>query len=395
MSSSRLLLPSFALNALLTLLLAWLWRPLPRPDPDLPAPAAARTPPTSGPALSLDKAPELAPAAELRWWQFSVTQWSRYRDELLAAGVPRRNVRDIVAPLVRRFHEARAESLVASVAGSFWELVAASGDGELRQFLGQIFALERETEADLRRLFPDGWLEVESSSPDIEADRLDFLAPDQAERVRAAQRRLVNRLAAASAGPDEGREEVSAAMADFAADIATLLTPEEQAELQDRLSDYARWLRGLEGIELSSAEVRELTRQRERVPGGLTAESVRELLGPARAAQFARAKEPGYQALRALARRANLPAGAAESLWEAQAQFARAAAAVGDDTALGPAGQQSQLAELRRQQEEWGARLMADSPGAFEAWQRQQKAWLEETFGQVRINPVADWLDSP
>jgi hypothetical protein len=91
----------------------------------------------------------------------------------------------------------------------------------------------------------------------------------------------------------------------------------------------------------------------------------------------------------------DLEAGEADELGRTQRGYHELAEPLSKDQSIGRAERKAQLAALANQQDQAIRELPPESPGAFEAWQRQQASSLKDTFSLRRENPVGDRLKQP
>lgn len=411
MRSSTALRLSLLLNLMLVLGLGWRWRP----TPTSPAGAAAEradSPAASVPAMD---SPAVSPAsaasdltrfsiAAVDWSQFSTGDWFRYRDELLACGCPRATVRHILVPLVNRQFAGRFRTWTADLSARFWTVFCPPARQRKEAWEKEFDRLNEERKATLQRLFPGEETEWKDPGVAVRDRRADFLPAALAEAVLTAASNLAGRRREAWQTQSEPRvrdELVRQAEADFEAELARLLTPEQFAEWKARNSYRAASVKNLPGIELSAAELAEIARLQHAgsdvTPGEIAAAEaqIRTLLGPERYAAFERAQDPVYQELSVLSGRTGLTESEVNSLWRFQRDSKAEAERVADDATLSAEQRAAELMRLRAEHEAAVQESLATHQGAFEAWQRQQASWLRDVFSRPPANPLEEWLKDP
>lgn len=411
MRSSTALRLSLLLNLMLVLGLGWRWRPIPASHAGA-APRRADSPAASVPAMDLPAAspaslgPDLTrfSTAAVDWSQFSTRDWFRYRDELLACGCPRATVRHILVPLVNRQFSGRFRTWTADLSARFWTVFCPPARQRKEAWEKEFDRLNDEREATLQRLFPGEETEWKDAGVAVRDRRTDFLPPALAEAILAAESNLEGLRQEARQTQSEPRvrdELVRQAEADFEAELARLLTPEQLAEWKARNSGRAAWVKNLPGIELSPAELAEIARLKHAGPDATpdektaAAAQIRTLLGPERQAVFGRAQDPVYRELSVLSGRTGLAESEVDALWRFQRDSEAEAKRVADDATLSAEQRAAELTRLRAEHEAAIQESLATHPGAFEAWQRQQAPRLKEVFSRSPANPLEEWLKDP
>lgn len=408
------LLLLLALNAGLILGLGWVWRPRIVPAAAvgiIPAAPVVTAAAEARPAVTNHATadPRLTPLATqaVDWTRFSTHDWTRFRDELIACGCPRRTVRNIIEPLVNRHFSQRLNSFAADISAHFWEVFCPPVQQRRDAWDKSFEAVRAERQATLEQLFPDHW-NGSAGTPDSPPDaRVSFLPPALADQVLAAEKNrkaLIEEAHNTQTEPHLQEELIQQARAAFEAELKRLLSPEELAEWRARNSSSADWARSLEGVELTPTELAEIARLKDTDgaggnPPATSAEEkeaeIKKLLGPERFAEFERAQDGTYQQLLNLSRRTGLGESELNTLWQKQKDVQSQARQIVGDPALSRADRTAELTALRAQHEEVIRESLAPIPGAFEAWQRQQTHWLKETFSLPTANPVADWIKQP
>ncbi len=414
MNGSRNLLLSLALNAALILALGWTFRPRARhAGHAAPTPAEAQAPghPTAPP---LPPPPPADPdvirlAAEpVRWDRFSTGDWGRFRDELAACGCPRPTIRNIIAPLIGRHFARQMASLADSASAHFWEWVCPPKTDRMKGLTDEVERIDSERKKAIAEVFPEGWADgANAPSPAAPDERLDFVSADVAQQVRDAEenRNALIREARETQTDRQLRDELIRQAKDaFRAELDRLLTPGELAEWQARTSDHANWVRVLRGVELTPAEMAEIARLHDpdESQTGTSDEMAKareqkleSLLGPDRFAEYERASDHTYTQLLDLSERAGLSQDQVNRLWQFQEAMALRAKQATSETAGSVTERMTELAALRKHQEAEVRNSLAPVPGAFEAWQQQQKFWLLRTFSVPTEDTLNEWLKDP
>lgn len=404
------LMLSLLLNALLVLALGWAWRPPAMAKAGMSR--ATSPPPSPGVGLKVDSTasqsdPRLAEYASraVDWSHFSVGDWTRYRDELIACGCPRRTVREIIEPLVHRSFLARSQPLIAEYSARFWEMVCPPAKARMEQWEQKFKQLDSERDSVLSQLFPEGWAGETRHTRAGPDERLSFLPIAQAERVLAAEKTRDDAVAEArnvQPDPQLQAELIQQAEAALEAELAGLLSPEQLAEFRARSSGNAWWIRRTGGVALAPGELAEITRIYDRERSGNGAQSpkaaevrraeLQSLLGAERFEQFERAQDGTYGELLRMSDRTGLASAAVDELWQNQRAYRERAERIAQDAAVDRAARTAELTDLREQHERTVREFLSATPGAFEAWQRQQARWLKDTFSMPKEDPVGDWL---
>lgn len=402
---------SLLLNLTLVLGLGWRWRPTPTSHAEAAA-GRADTPAAAVPAMDSPVARSASAASDLArfstaavdWSQFSTGDWFRYRDELLACGCPRATVRHILVPLVNRQFAGRFRTWTADLSARFWTVFCPPARQRKEAWEQEFDRLNDEREATLQRLFPGEETDWKDAGVAVRDRRTDFLPPALAEAVLAADSNLAGLRQEAWQTQSEPRvrdELVRQAEADFEAELARLLTPEQLAEWKARNSGRVAWLKNLPGIELSPAELAEIARLKPNESKPTPAEKaaaeaqIRTLLGPERQAAFERAQDPVYSELSVLSGRTGLGESEVDSLWRHQREAEAQADRVADDQTLSAGRRIAELTRLRAEHEAAVQESLATHPDAFEAWQRQQAPWLKDVFSRPKSSALEEWLQHP
>ncbi len=408
------LLLSLALNALLVLALGWVWRPRVVPATDAGvAPTATAVVASAEARLAFKNQAAADPrlrqftTESVDWSRFSTGDWPRFRDELVACGCPRPTVRHILVPLVNRHFSQRLQAAAAEISARFWEVFCPPARERKETWEKRFETLDSERRATLEQLFPGNWTESAEPPVQLPDTRLGFLPPALADQVLAAEKNreaLIEEAHNTQTEPHLQEELIQQARAAFEAELKRLLSPEELAEWRARNSSRAGWVKHLNGVELSPAELAEIARLKDTESGrgnpppmspGEQETEIKALLGPERFAEFERAQDGSYQQWLNLSRRTGLGESELNTLWQKQKDVQAQARQLVRDPALSRADCTAELTALRVQHEELIRESLAPIPGAFEAWQRQQTHWLKETFSVPAANPVNDWLKQP
>lgn len=415
MKTSRRVLVSLAVNALLLGFVAWKWRPADR--------ATARTAQDSGIVLgtvasaagedarSTPGDPSLADS-DFHWSHLDTADWTAYRDGLRRIGCPAGTIRDILEPLIRRHFVARVHVLAQPLSAHFWERMTDHPE-DLEALKTAVDALEVEEGALRKELFhgsdePGGGNRRQSMSDEA---KLAFLPPEIRMRVMdlmASNRESIREFLNNDPGGREQREVGLRVLREqIDSDLASVLTAEELEQYRMRTSRFSK-LRDLEGVSLTESELLALIRIKERAaavdpeakggrrPAATSTleqqEAVRSLLGADRAAEFERAQDEGFQNQLRLTDRLGATADQAVQLWEARRDVARRAEAVSRDTTLPEAERQAALTAFREQMASHAEVILGAGRG-IETWERAEREWLNQTFRLPDEDPLQD--DAP
>lgn len=397
---------SLALNALLLLALAWRERPSAGRVAALPietAPAPAGPPAGASPTTSGGSATHETSTPAFDWSQLPMDPWEAYREGLRRIGCPDRTVRAILEPVVRHAYSERARALAAPYVGRFWQFVVPPSEARRKPLEDAAKALEEEMSKVLEALFrgiggqDDG---VSGPDPGTEA-QLGFLSSAVRDRAADALRQNQERTAEfhrtfQGNDPRRRQEGFKALQADLDADLDSFLTPEEKAQFKLRRSPFAP-LRELTGIVLTEEELASVIHAKEQIaaePLGDNERNAREkaelakLLGPERAADFARAQDGEFQSLLRVADRLEVSTEQATSFWGTRQQAADLARTAMKDPALTDADRQAQLTALRGWMGKQAEALLGGGRGRA-TWERAEKNWLDQQFKLPDPDPLA------
>ncbi len=408
MSSQNCLSLSLVLNVAFILALGWTVRPRSRP---VEANLAAETTPAVEQQFSreiaattpmVDDRLKRMASEPIDWSRFSTENWQRFRDELVACGCPRSTIRNIIIPMMFRHYERPLIPLVDEASTRFWDWVCPPFEARSDALGVKVVGAYDECKKAISEVFPDGWGgEPEQPVSNATDERLNYLSPEVAGKIREAEKNrdaLINEAQTTQTEPQLRVQLIRQSKDAFEEELARMLTPEALAEWRARSSVQANWVRNLQGVELTPAEMAEIARLREhdQINQKAAADSqIAELLGPEKFSEYRRAQDATYSQLLVLSERTGLGEERLNSLWQLQQAMGLRARQALSETAGTMAERTAEMDAIRGQQEAAVRDLLAPMPGAFEAWQRQQAQWLKNTFTVPVVNPLDEWLKQP
>src|SRR6185436_12189108 len=222
----------------------------------------------STPRTKSERAPRLSTTVltnDFHWTSVESEDYHDYIGNLRAIGCPEETIRDIIIADVNKLYGSRIAALYPAAADfKFWATEKRNRALE-RERDQKIRALQREKRQLLKELLGidiDEELAKWSGRPDEDDLRYGFLSPEKQQQLRALQakyRDLERALLAEGGVNPESRARVNALRAQREAEMAQLLTPEENEQYQLRNSWTARNMReGLGAFEPTEWEFREL-----------------------------------------------------------------------------------------------------------------------------------------
>lgn len=340
----------------LALLGVWVWwgrgQQQPQRPQGPPRPDASATPASAAASGACD------------WSRIESTDLRVYIDNLRQVGCPEETVRDIIIAKVCKLYAPKLQREHGAVCG-YWQRIrlnSAEADAHFRELL-------QERNSLLKDLLG---VDLNDGSNNSSDPRLSFLSRTKADEFRRLENKYADqaeRIVTASDGlmtPEE-RDALEALRRQKAAEIVSLLTPEEKFEYDLRNSPLAQRLRNeLGAFEPSEAEFRAIyqaqtTKQNTEMaaPSGhdsnaddqaFSEEQLKSALGADRYAEYQRSKDSDYQCLLKIADRYNLSR----------------------DTAV-------QVFDIKQRVEAQCAEVMADPQYTSE----QKQAWLKTVRDQV------------
>lgn len=389
-----LLAASLALNA--ALLVATRKSTTPRIDsatakvgPERDAPAANLATATAGGATETGS----------RWRDLESDNLEIFVARLRAAGLPPSILRGLVRAEVSQRYEAKSSALYPSLAAlPYWQAPPATSAKASADRDAAAAALSTEQDDTLRRLLGPDYLDPDSVQQLSLRRQFGDLSPDKLSRVEAISRaRNQARVALLFSLPDL-QDKQQAIEREFRAQLSAALTPEELAFFELRNGETAVKLRPrMESFKPSEEEFAALYRlhrpiddqysewagtlsdeqkgARQQAEAALQAQ-IRELLGPARYADYQQAMDPQHETLNQIVRRLDLPLSAARAVVEAQASIREQAAAVRNApaAAMTSAQRQAALAGLAREAETRLGEILGTR--GFDAYRQYSGGWL-------------------
>jgi hypothetical protein len=233
-------------------------------------------------------------------------------------------------PLVNRHFSQRLQAAAAEISARFWEVFCPPARERKETWEKRFETLDSERKAVLAQLFPGNWTETAEPPAPQPDTRLNFLPPGLADQVQAAESNedaLIDEARNTQTEPQLREELIQQARAAFEAELTRLLSPEELAEWRARNSNRAGWVKNLDGVELSPAELAEIARLKGTESGrgnppamsaGEQETAIKALLGPERFAEFERAQDGTYRQWLSLSRRTGLAESELNTLWQKQ-----------------------------------------------------------------------------
>lgn len=374
-------------------------------DRDAQAPVAAqrkaRHRPVARVVTQAEPAPQAASAspAAFHWSQLESEDYEQYRANLVAVGCPPSTVKDILRADINQLFDERRREALKSFQREFWTVIAPPlnvfSSPRLKEVEKTVLLVEEERRRVLRQLLGENEHSVEVleySSPVFPETEDSFLSEEKHQAIEALRQRFqqdVDALGKLKLDEKERKAEVKRLAEELRARIASLLTPEEFAEYEARVSPTASRVRqALGDFEPTDEEFRafmELQRRlesREQEQGGAGAKGgetyqslAKELLSPERLAEFTWGQNQILTAARDITDHFGLPAQAALDVVQEREQ---ARLRVEQILTRGDAGSESATEALRQARTETEAALrgvLGDQ--AFEVYRRNEMGWFD------------------
>jgi hypothetical protein len=390
--SSRLLSFSLGLNLLL-LGTAGYWAA--RNHSDVSA-ATAPIPPMSRPAETSSEPTPTASAATtdstpLRWNELESEDFPTYVANLRKAGCPRTVLRRIIGGELNELYARKAFVLVQDFHRGFWEIAAREN---VREYFGktlrpQVEALCKERDALLNQLVGEAFGDM-SSTPTSSASEnrfTDFLSPEKQEQLHRLAERYEPRLQAvrqANLSPEEKELQLAQLCREMEGEQAEILSAEEWAEYQLRRSSAASELQQLYGVDFSETELRNIAEaiddyhrrtasEIETDPETLE-QKLRAVLGPARFADFNRARSASYRDIAEVVAAFGQPIETAAEIFDLRLKSENESDAIRVDKSRAPEEKQALLDELQEQVEQ--AMRTKLGTGAYQSYKAKGGRWI-------------------
>ncbi len=404
---------SLALNVALAAVVAWKSR-------------ARDHPPTTGGALpqrtnrvvrtnpvAVASPPQvLAVPAGFHWSDIESADYRVYLANLQSIGCPQRTIRDIIVADVDQVFIQRGRELLLPLNRRVWEVLA--NEDEAKELGNRIEkdweALVEERKAVLKKLLGH---ENPFDSDDDDASKarerarwariLDFLPPERQEQVLALRRACEDAVRELWQSErdltKEERQDRQRHQRELEAardqQLSAVLSPDELAEYQLRISAGANLRHQLSRVEFSTEEIRaiaQINNERRQAESQVTADKVeakqrraeiarqaeaqlRQALGEPRFGDYQRAQDGRFEAMSQVVERYGLPEATALTAYEMQVAAEAQATALRQDQNR-PAEEQQALLEASRSETE---RSLKETLGA-------------KAFATLERRGAANWL---
>ena len=351
---------------------------------------------------------------QFHWAQLETEDYREYIERLRSIGCPEETIRDIVIADLEKLMSARVQEINGKRQPPvYWkaearELVRTLESLDKLNEKAEIDTQKREIVRELLGIDLAARRLAQAGEIDIYAERLPFLPDDKRAQVRTilekANREEIYLREQSWLDSDELTLEEKQRIKDIEAEkersLEALLTPEEKERFDLWFSPSAYAVReafsGLETTEEEFLGVYEIQRKfdtqwgkiepasltdvaRDEYESALRSQqhAVQEFLGPERYAEYTRAQDEDYRALRAAAARFDLPPQLGEEIYNYKSIALRQRAAVLANTKLGS----SEKVSILRAISEESQRSVAEKLGA-QAFQHYLRAgagtWMRE-----------------
>jgi len=377
------------------------------------------------PAREVVPVPAQPPEPEVEdfyWSQVADADFKTYHDQLLAIDCPENTARVIVLAEINQAYGERRRAALATLQAQFWDLIGQGPDKVEKKARDAVEPIERER----RKLIDDV---LGSAKPDSEE------AATNKERAMAVQRARYGWL------PEEKRDQLIALdtqLNDANAEMwrlgrenkdrqptaeakakqkeleqqiklarQQLLTPEEFSEYELRSSNAANWAGNATGFEPTEGEWRQVTKlqkQHNDALEGLNASKpandeekkaraaetqrlndelakVRDAaLGPARAAEYARANDRDFRQVSKVIQKYGLDDAVARQVYELQRIAMKQADALRNDKSFDADARNAALTAIQQETE----RTLAQTMGAkaFNTYKKYDEGWFGRLGGR-------------
>jgi len=384
-------------------------RPLPRSAPvevrqatNAPLRQRHHSPPPS-PATP---APEAAGRLPRIWPQVESTDYAQYIANLRAIGCPEETIRDLIIADVNKLYAEKLRALNPSLkTTNEWWRYPATDPAAQREYYSQSRALNREKRDLVKALLGvdlDKEMQRQQGYVYGQAEpALDFLSADKRDKLQALlqkhqeqHRALYDQQPAYGGDWQQWQEQSRRLREQQQAEIAALLTPAELESYQARTSPTAQSLKvKLRAFEATEEEFLALFRLQKSfddqylyAPGMATnwparqsaqkqlEAEVRKTLGEQRYAEYQRAQDPSWSSLVEVLRRHQLPATAADSIYELKKTAEEQKRQLMANRDLDAAERRAALAALKENAEQYALNLLG--PAAFKEYQQMGGWWL-------------------
>ncbi len=334
------------------------------------------------------------------WNSVESPDYSTYIRNLRSIGCPEETVRDIITADVSKLYDQKRAALRPKIRPKYWQSNFQLADLKNRELERQLRALDAEEQRILKELLGvDGLARsaFDSLPAEEEEDNYGPLPPEKRRQMREwSQKYLDLELelqSRAVGGILSSADEIALQklQKERQEELARILNPQELLEYELRTSPQAQVLRDrLVGTDVTEEEFRSIfqwQKAMENQSGDLSSspspdaqaklaenqkqlgDQIRNLLGEKRYGEFQRGQDPGFQDLRQLAQRYNLPQEAANSVYDLQQALADQQGRILADPSLTRQQRAASLAQLKMQTDEAVRNLIGAE--AFDIYQRR------------------------
>jgi hypothetical protein len=282
---------------------------------------------------------------DFKWLSIESEDYREYIENLRSIGCPEDTIRDIIIADVNKLYGTRIAALYPGASDfKFWvsERQNRASEREREQKIRELQREKRQLLKDLLGIDVDEELAKWTGRPDEDEVRYGFLSLEKQQALKALQakyRDLERALFSEGGGFNpENRAKLNALRAQREAEMAQLLTPEENEQYQLRNSWTARNMReSLGAFEPTEWEFKEVfklrkayddqfrftregsdeaTREARRAAEQQAEQQIRSVLGEERYAQYQMANDDRFRDVYDWTQRANLPRSTAESIYD-------------------------------------------------------------------------------
>ena len=402
MKPPRVFIVSLAGNLLLGILWVMAHKSPPAvtnpPAPAMTAPAATKA---AAPARPIPPSPSLSPTPS--WQMIESKDFAQYAANLRAVGCPEWVVRNVIVAGIDRFYHSSIK-LTPAYSPPWKNADRQRADSRVQS--GRQSELESEKQALIKAALGYEWdnRDEEIWKQAIASSLIfGFLPDDKISQVAA----LDEKYARAAAGIrtdargiliDEDRARLQLLYQSLTAEKSRLLNPAESDELQLRVQAagyFTAYEFHLDGVEVSDAELREITRYSKAVRDEAKGRFIEErnvteaerarrqaafeqqieiLLGPARFADYRRAQDSNFRETYDFIQQNNLPKTAAIGVYEARRAAEDQMREIAADTSLSPTEQAAALSVLKTAT---ANAISARLGGAYQNYLAGPGQWLE------------------
>lgn len=405
MKGKSIVFGSLLLNVLLTIVLVHSLQNRPLPGDSLASRALAARSPNHSTPESTPPPPAANAAAPFDWRVVESADYRKYVANLRAIGCPEETIRDIIIADVNKLFETRRQELQQGRPKfQYWKAgnpLAAVVDPAIMEKQKLLNQEKRDLLKEILGVAPDDKNEPVVAWANPLDNLLDFLSPAkraQVQEVMQQQQSKLVKLASGSGTMDsEDIKKLQTLHREGELELAKILTPAELEDYQLRWSQTSMMLRhSLSGFDPSEEEFRTIFKMRKPIDDAFTVfndsadpdsaqrraeaeaklkESLRQVLGDARYADYERSQDYQYQQIAKVADRQGVSKEdtirAYDMAHTAQLEVFRLQA----DDSLGSEQRQRAIDAIRAESERSLRQALGEQ--AFDAYRRQPNAaWL-------------------